>query len=301
MSLHQLAVCVEGFTMQCLWSESPSSAMPLAVQPLRLLTAHVCCAAPAASDSSEVVSDNSQQLSAQPIISHIQAPASLQNLTHICTKPNMQMHSQPYHPPSSYLQPAPQHISPSPSVIHSSITPFTTYGYPSGYASAGSLSPATTYVVVSGTSPQRGVSSSDKYVAAVVQDAQGNSQHVTVAASAISTGGPSYVLPTTLAVPFAPMNPLATQHAFAMNGSAQHIIHPLGPYGQTMTGVGGALGLGSAGGFSATGLGLSSNFGVTQAGYNLLPQAPPTMIPSIHVNLQDQAHCVVPSSNVRIY
>ena len=279
----------------------PCHASVLTWQSICLLTALVHRAAPAASDSSEVVSDNSQQLSAQPIISHIQAPASLQNLTHICTKPNLPMQSQPFHPPSSYLQPAPQHISPSPSVIHSSITPFTTYGYPSGYASAGNLSPATTYVVVSGTSPKRAVSPSDKYVAAVVQDAQGNSQHVTVAASAISTGGPSYVLPTTLAVPFAPMNPFATQHTFAVNGSAQHLIHPLGPYGQTMTGFGGALGLGSAGGFSAMGLGLSSNFGVTQAGYNLLPQAPPTMIPSIHVNLQDKAHCVVPSTNVRIY
>lgn len=259
----------------------------------------VCRAAPAASDSSEVVSDNSQHLSAQPIISHIQPPASLQNLTHICTKPDLQVQSQPYHPSASYLQPPPQHISPP--VIQSSITPFTTYGYPSGYASASSLSPATAYVVVSGTSPKRALSPSDKYVAAVVQDAQGNSQHVTVAASAISTGGPSYVLPTTLAVPFAPINPMAPQHAFAMNGSAQHIIHPLRPYGQTMSGFGGALGLGSAGAFSAMGLGLSSNFGVTQAGYNLLPQAPPTMIPSIHVNLQDKAHCVAPSTNVRIY
>ena len=209
------------------------------------------------------------------------------------------MQSQPYHPPASYLQPSPQHISPS--VIHSGITPFTTYGYPSGFAPAGSLSPANAYVIVSGTSPKRAVSPSDKYVAAVVQDAQGNSQHVTVAASAISTGGPSYVLPTTLAVPFAPINPMARQNAFAMSGSAQHIITPLGPYGQSMTGFGGALGLGSAGGFSTMGLGLSSNFGVTQAGYNLLPQAPPTMIPSIQVSLQDKAHCVVPSTNVRIY
>lgn len=228
----------------------------------------------------------------------MQAPASFQHLTHICTKPNLQLQSQPYHPAASYLQP--QHITHSPPVIHSSITPFTTYGHPTGYAS-GSLSPATTYVVVSGTSPTRAVSPSDKYVAAVVQDAQGNSQHVTVAASAISTGGPSYVLPTTLAVPFTPINPMASQHAFAMGGSAQHLINPFGPYGQTMTGFGGALGLGSAGGFSTMGLGLSSNFGVTQAGYNLLPQAPPTMIPSMHVNLQDKAHCVVPSTNVRIY
>lgn len=267
-----------------------------------LLTELVCYAAPAASDSSEVVSDNSQQLSVQPIINHMQAPASLQSLTHVCSKPHLQVQSQPYHPPSSYLQAPSQHVSPSPSVIHhNSITPFTTYGYPSGYAPAGSLSPATTYVVVSGTSPKRVGSPSDKYVAAVVQDAQGNSQHVTVAASAISTGGPSYVLPTTLAVPFAPINPMATQHAFAMNGSAQHIFTPMGPYGQTVPGFGGALGLGSAGGFSATGLGLSSNFGVTQAGYNLLPQALPTMIPSIHVNLQDKAHCVVPTPNVHIY
>ena len=231
-------------------------------------------------------------------MSHIQVPASLPTLTHISTKPNLQVQSQPYHPPASYLQP-PQHISPS--VIHSSITPFTTYGYPSAYAPAASLPPATAYVVVSGTSPKRALSPSDKYVAAVVQDAQGNSQHVTVAASAISTGGPSYVLPTTLAVPFAPINPMATQHALAMNGSAQHVIAPLGPYGQTMTSFGGALGLGSAGGLSAMGLGLSSNFGVTQAGYNLLPQAPPSVIPSVHVNLQDKAHCVVPSTNVRIY
>lgn len=258
----------------------------------------VGCAAPAASDSSEVVSDNSQQLSTQPI-SHIQAPASFQNLTHICTKPNLQVQSQSYHPSASYLHP--QHVSCSPPVIHSSITPFTTYGCPPGYASAGSLSPAAAYVVVSGSSPKRAVSPTDKYVAAVVQDAQGNSQHVTVAASAISTGGPSYVLPTTLAVPFAPLNPMATQHAFAMNNSAQHIITPLGPYGPTMTGFGGALGLGSAGGFSGLGLGLSSNFGVTQAGYNLLPQAPPTIIPSIHVSLQDKAHCVGPATNVRIY
>ncbi|KAL3133083.1 hypothetical protein ABBQ38_006985 [Trebouxia sp. C0009 RCD-2024] len=256
------------------------------------------CQAPAASDSSEVVSDNSQQLSAQPIISHMQTPASFPNLTHICTKSNL-VQSQPYHPSAPYLHP--QHVSCSPPVIHSSITPFTTYGCPPGYATAGSLSPAAAYVVVSGTSPKRAVSPTDQYVAAVVQDAQGNSQHVTVAASAISTGGPSYVLPTTLAVPFAPLNPMATQHAFAVNGSAQQFIHSLGPYGQTMTGFGGALGLGSAGGFSAMGLGLSSNFGLTQAGYNLLPQAPPTIIPSIHVNLQDKAQCMGSATNVRIF
>lgn len=236
-------------------------------------------------------------MSAQPIISHMQAPASMHNLTHLCTKPNLQLQSQSFNPSAPYPQ-AP-HLTPSPPVIHSSITPFTTYGYPSGYSSS-SLSPATTYVVVSGSSPKRAVSPSDKYVAAVVQDAQGISQHVTVAASAISTGGPSYVLPTTLAVPFAPVNPMAPQHAFAMSSAAQHFMSPVGPYGQTMAGLGPMAMGAQAGGFSAMGLGLSSTLGVTQAGYNLLPRAPPAMIPSIHVNVQDKAHCISPS-NVRIY
>lgn len=210
------------------------------------------------------------------------------------------MQAQSFAPSTSYVQAQAQHIAPSPPVIHSSITPFTTYGYPTGYAS-GSLSPATAYVVVSGSSPKRAVSPSDRYVAAVVQDAQGISQHVTVAASAISTGGPSYVLPTTLAVPFTPLDPMATQHAFAMSGSTQHIITPLGPYNQGMPGLG-PLGLtGSAGGYSAMGLGLPGNFGLSQAGYNLLPRGPPTMIASIQVNMQDKSQCIGPSTNVRIY
>ena len=253
---------------------------------------------PAASDSSEVVSDNSQQMSAQPIMSRMQAPAPIHNLTRICTQPNLHMQSQPFNPSSAYLQT--QHLTPSPPVIHNSITPFTTYGFPTGYTPA-SLSPATSYVVVSGSSPKRAVSPSDKYVAAVVQDAQGNSQHVTVAASAISTGGPSYVLPTTLAVPFTPLNIMTSQHAFAMGTAAQHFINPMGPYGATLAGLGPMTLGGSAGGLSAMGLGLSSNFGITQAGYNLLPRAPPAMIPSIHVSVQDKAHCVAPSTNVRIY
>ena len=222
----------------------------------------------------------------------------MHNLCQIGTKPNLQLQSQGYNPSAPFLQ-AP-HLTPSPPVMHSSITPFTTYGCPTGYTSS-SLSPATTYVVVSGSSPKRAISSSDQYVAAVVQDAQGNSQHVTVAASAISTGGPSYVLPTTLAVPFAPINPMASHHSFGMTGAAQQFMTPMGPCGQTMTGLGPmALG-GQAGGFSAMGLGLSSTLGVTQAGYNLLPRAPPTLVPSIHVNVQDKAHCIGPPTNVRIY
>ena len=202
------------------------------------------------------------------------------------------------------------HLTPSPTVIHSSITPFTTYGYPSGYSS-GSLSPAAAYVVVSG-SPRGSAGPADKYVAAVVQDAQGHSQHVTVAASAISTGGPSYVLPTTLALPLTPManpmvnsmaNPMATHQTLAFGNSAQHILSPAVAFTQNMTGLGHMGCLGPPGILPAMGLGMSSNFGLTsQAGYNLLPRVLPTMVPSIHhINVHDKAHCVAPSTNVRIY
>ncbi|KAA6427556.1 MAG: hypothetical protein FRX49_02219 [Trebouxia sp. A1-2] len=235
------------------------------------------CQVSTASDSSEVVSDNSHQMSAQPPVSHIPPSTSFQNLTRVCTQPSIHLQTQSYNPSPTYINA--QHLTPSPTVIHSSITPFTTYGYPSGYTS-GSLSPATTYVVVSGNSPKRSAGPSDKYVAAVVQDAQGNSQHVTVAASAISTGGPSYVLPTTLAVPFTPLNPMAnpmahslaaTQQTVAFGGAAQHVLTPGVTYAHSMAGLG-PMGLGSAGGLSAMGLGLSSTFGMTQAGYNILPR-----------------------------
>jgi hypothetical protein len=63
-----------------------------------------------------------------------------------------------------------------------------------------SLAPTTTYVVVGGQSP-RHPSSRDAYVAAVVQDVQGKSQHITVPASAICTGGPSVVLAASTGVP----------------------------------------------------------------------------------------------------
>lgn len=250
-------------------------------------------------------------MSAQPPVSHIQPSTSFQNLTRVCTQPSIHLQTQSYNPSPTYINA--QHLTPSPpTVIHSSITPFTTYGYPSGYTS-GSLSPATTYVVVSGNSPKCSAGPSDKYVAAVVQDAQGNSQHVTVAASAISTGGPSYVLPTTLAVPFTPLNPMAnpmahslaaTQQTIAFGGGAQHILTPGVAYAHSMAGLG-PMGLGSAGGLSAMGLGLSSNFGMTQAGYNILPRVPltmaPSMIPSMQVNPQDKAQCLASSTNVHIY
>lgn len=267
-----------------------------------MFTLSFTAAASTGSDSSEVVSDNSQHMSALPHVSQIQASASIQSLTHICTQPNIHMQTQSYTPSPTYLQA--QHLTPSPPVIHSSITPFTTFGYPTGYASAGSVSPATTYVVVSGNSPKRSAGPADKYVAAVVQDAQGNSQHVTVAASAISTGGPSYVLPTTLAVPFTPLNSMA--HAMptqqiAFGNTAQQFIAPVGPpFGPSMAGFG-PMSLGAGGGLSSLGLGMSSNFGLTQAGYNLLPRMPPTMVPSIQLNLQDKPHHVASSTNVRIY
>ena len=274
------------------------------------LTLLLLSAASTASDSSEVVSDNSHQMSAQPPVSHIQPSASFQNLTRVCTQPSICLQTQSYNPSPTYINA--QHLTPSPTVIHSSITPFTTYGYPSGYTS-GSLSPATNYVVVSGNSPKRSAGPSDKYVAAVVQDAQGNSQHVTVAASAISTGGPSYVLPTTLAVPFTPLNPMAnpmahslaaTQQTIAFGGTAQHVLTPGVTYAHSMAGLG-PMGLGSAGGLSAMGLGLSSHFGMTQAGYNILPRVPftmaPSMVPSLQVNPQDKAQCTGSSTNVRIY
>ncbi|DBA97261.1 TPA: hypothetical protein ACH3X1_015008 [Trebouxia sp. C0004] len=272
------------------------------------------CQASTASDSSEVVSDNSHQMSAQPPASHIQPSASFHNLTRVCTQPSIHLQTQSYNASPTYINA--QHLTPSPTVIHSSINPFTTYGYSSGYTSgytSGSLSPATTYVVVSGNSPKHSAGPSDKYVAAVVQDAQGNSQHVTVAASAISTGGPSYVLPTTLAVPFTPLNPMAnsmahslaaTQQTIAFGGTAQHVLTPGVTYAHSMAGLG-PMGLGSAGGLSAMGLGLSSNFGMTQAGYNILPRVPltmaPSMVPSMQVNPQDKAQCIGSSTNVRIY
>lgn len=263
-------------------------------------------AARTASDSSEVVSDNSHQMSAQPPVNQIQASASFHNLKRVCTQPKIPLQTQTFHPSPAFIHA--QHLTPSPPVIHSSITPFTTYGYPTGYPS-GSLSPATTYVVVSGTSPKQSAGPCDKYVAAVVQDAQGNSQHVTVAASAISTGGPSYVLPTTLAVPFTPVNPMANpltvaQQTLAFGGNAQHLLTPGLAFAQSMGDLG-HMGLGSAAGLSAMGLGMSSNFGLTQAGYNLLPSGPPAMVPSIipnmQVNVPDKAQCIGHSANVRIY
>ncbi|KAL0023031.1 hypothetical protein WJX79_002094 [Trebouxia sp. C0005] len=123
----------------------------------------------------------------------------------------------------------------------------------------------------------------------------------------------SYVLPTTLAVPFTPLNPMAnpmahslaaTQQTVAFGGAAQHVLTPGVTYAHSMAGLG-PMGLGSAGGLSAMGLGLSSTFGMTQAGYNILPRVPltmaPSMVPSMQVNPQDKAQCLASSTNVRIY
>lgn len=115
------------------------------------------------------------------------------------------------------------------------------------------------------------------------------------------------MLPTTLAVPFTPLNPMANPMAtqtIAFGSGGQHIMTPGVAFAQSVNGLG-PMSLGAAGGLSALGLGMgmgmSSNFGMTQAGYNLLPRGPPTMVPSIQVNMQDKTHCLPPPTNVHIY
>ena len=181
-----------------------------------------------------------------------------------------------------------------------SLAPFTTYsGFPGSFPHSSTLQQATTYVVVSGTSPKRAASPSDKYVAAVVQDAQGNSQHVTVPASAISTGGPSYVLPATSTIPVNPMAPFLGPQTIGFGTSPQHSFLQPNPFLQTLPGMGSMLGGPNV--WPSMGLSLPAPFGITQPALNAMQRFQTTpLLPSMHV-VQDKSHCVSATGNVRIY
>lgn len=254
---------------------------------------------PAASDSSssaEPVSDNSQTVSAraQQLLGAGLAPCP--NLSTISTQTAGHLPAQPFKHSPTYL--ATQHVTPAPTLVHSaSLAPFTTYGgFPGSFSHATSLPQATTYVVVSGNSPKRAASPSDKYVAALVQDAQGNSQRVTVPASAISTGGPSYVLPATTAIPANPMTSfIGPQCGFGT--APQHSFLPSNPFAQPVAGMGSMFGM--PGVWPSMALNLPAPFGMTQPALNAVQlQAP--LLPSLHV-VQDKSHCMSATANVRIY
>lgn len=255
-------------------------------------------AGPAASDSSssaEPVSDNSQSRR-----QHLYGPGLVQcpNLSNISTQTTGHLQAQPFNHSPTYL--AAQHVTPAPTLIQgTSLAPFTTYGgFPGSFPHSTTLPQATTYVVVSGTSPKRAASPSDKYVAAVVQDAQGNSQRVTVPASAISTGGPSYVLPATTAIPTHPMTSfIGPQNVFGT--APQHSYLQANPFAQPLAGMPMGSMLGVSGVWPSMGLNLPTPFGMTQPALNAV-QIPAPLLPSMHV-VHDKSHCMSATANVRIY
>ena len=180
------------------------------------------------------------------------------------------------------------------------LAPFTTYGgFPGSYPHAPSLQAPTTYVVVSGNSPKRAASPSDKYVAAVVQDAQGNSQHVTVAASAISTGGPSYVLPATSTIPVTYPAPFLGQQTLGFGAAPPGAYVQSNGFAQPFPGM--APLLATPGAWPGMGLSLPTTFGISQPALSGVQRFQSPLLPGVQLNMQDKTHCVTAASNVRIY
>lgn len=256
-------------------------------------------AGPAASDSSssaDVVSDNSQTLSARAQSIQAQGLVPCPNLSNISTQTNGHIQAQPFNHSPTYL--ATQHMTPAPTLMNgTSLAPFNTYGgFPGSFPHSSALQP-TTYVVVS-DSPKRAASATDKYVAAVVQDAQGNSQHVTVPASAISTGGPSYVLPATSTIPVNHMGPFLGPQTIGFGTLSQHSFLQPNAFAQPMAGLGSMLGV--PGVWPSMGLSLPAPFGIAQPASSAMQRFPAPLLPSMHV-IPDKSHCVSATANVRIY